>query len=1697
MKKLLLIVFIFCCLGAVGQTYQNSWIQYNQTYYKFTIGSEGVYRIPQSILQQAGLGNVPAETFQLWHNGTQQPIYITRQNGILSGGDYIEFYGVLNDGKPDTKLYNYADLQLSDHRSLITDSSSYFLTFSTNGTGLHFLDDANNLSGNTLAPEKYFMNKRAVYYEDGINPGHGIPVGGVYLYSSSYESGEGWQSSTIAPGESKALSTTIENLNLYQPGPPASFSYAAVGNAYNNRNIKVKFNSTFIDDAQMANFDFVKKKIPTVPISLFTSTDKLTVSFQNTSAMSTDRMVVTFWEVTYPSTFNFNNSQSFYFELPQAPSGNYLEITNFNSGSTAPVLYDLTSLRRYIGDISTPGIVRFRLPASGMELRKFRLVSESPEIIKTITSLIPRNFVDYSKAANQGNYIIISNPILYSSSSGKNFVQEYADYRSSAEGGGFKTLVVDIHEIEDQFAYGIAMHPLAVKDFIQFATSSNFSIAPQYVFIIGKGVDYLEMSKKIGSAYRNRMNLVPTFGSPASDNLLASGYGGIVTPNVPIGRLSAVSGEEVENYLEKIKEYESQQQSKDYSIENKLWNKNVVQIVGGKDNSENGNFRNYMYGYKLQLEDSSLGMHVETFSKTTTAAVQMASMKRIKDLFEEGIGILAYFGHSSATTLEFNLDDPTQYNNPEKYPVFIVSGCIAGNNFTYDSSRVISAKSTISENFVLSKQRGSIAFIASTHYGIAKYLNDYNRNLYDLMGKSKYGMSIGTYVQQAVKAVGGDNPSLGFYPRADAEEMAINGDPAIKPHAQPKPDYVVEDRSVKISPAFISISSQKFTIDVKTFNLGKAVGDSITWEVKRTLPDGTVTTVYRERISAPFYSDSILISVPIISSTDKGLNKLTITIDADNEVDEISEANNSITKEFYIFEDEATPIYPQNFGIINNDDEHLIASTADPFSPTKSYVFQLDTTEVFNSPIKVSREIQSGGGLIDFDPGVKYTDGTVYYWRVMVKTDTTTEENGHWNNASFIYMKNSTLGSNMSDYYQHLYSDTQRITLNTDRKWKFRDIEYTIKIKDGVYPTAYTQGSGTAVSVNDADVSSELCGLATGIIVAVLDPTSLAPWRNFPKGRFGSYNGCPDTRDRNFQYLLLNQADRINAYHFLKDSIPDGAIVAIRNVGRPDSALNSYASLWMSDTAVLGKGNSLYHVLYNSGFTDIDSFYRPRAFVFLYQKNVEEFVPTFVFSEGISDNIVLTHTYYASDSLGFIKSPRFGPATEWKELHWDGTETGPSGASNPTVSVIGITNSGTEDVLLTVDKSKKDVDISNIIDAVKYPYARLEMRNADSTDFEPYQLNFWRLNYEPAPEGGLKPVMTFNAKDTVEQGEPLKFEIAFQNISPQVFDSVKVKVQVIDNQNVTHLIELPRQKELVKGDTILLKFEIDTKSYGGENTLYVDFNPDNDQPELAHFNNFLYHNFYVRSDDFNPLLDVTFDGIHILNRDIVSARPHIVIKLEDENRFVKLSDTALMKVQLRYPNPNGPDMLRTIYFDNDTLQFTPATDASNAARIDFNPVFADAVDDEYELIVSGRDVAGNKSGALDYHVTFRVINKAMITELLNYPNPFTTSTAFVFTLTGSEVPQGLRIQIMTVTGKIVREVTKEELGPIHIGRNITEFKWDGTDMYGQRLANGVYLYRVLTNLNGKSLEKFNDKDYQLDPKHNFFRGGYGKMYLMR
>ena len=74
-----------------------------------------------------------------------------------------------------------------------------------------------------------------------------------------------------------------------------------------------------------------------------------------------------------------------------------------------------------------------------------------------------------------------------------------------------------------------------------------------------------------------------------------------------------------------------------------------------------------------------------------------------------GISLLTYFGHSSSSTLEFNIDNPQNYENEGKYPMFFALGCNAGSIFNFTTSR-FQARETISEKYVLAQDRGTIGY---------------------------------------------------------------------------------------------------------------------------------------------------------------------------------------------------------------------------------------------------------------------------------------------------------------------------------------------------------------------------------------------------------------------------------------------------------------------------------------------------------------------------------------------------------------------------------------------------------------------------------------------------------------------------------------------------------------------------------------------------------------------------------------------------------------------------------------------------------------------------------------------------------------------------------------------------------------------------------------------------------------------------
>ncbi|MDI1354819.1 MAG: type IX secretion system sortase PorU [bacterium] len=90
-------------------------------------------------------------------------------------------------------------------------------------------------------------------------------------------------------------------------------------------------------------------------------------------------------------------------------------------------------------------------------------------------------------------------------------------------------------------------------------------------------------------------------------------------------------------------------------------------------------------------------------------------------------------------------------------------------------------------------------------------------------------------------------------------------------------------------------------------------------------------------------------------------------------------------------------------------------------------------------------------------------------------------------------------------------------------------------------------------------------------------------------------------------------------------------------------------------------------------------------------------------------------------------------------------------------------------------------------------------------------------------------------------------------------------------------------------------------------------------------------------------------------------------------------------------------------------------------------------------------------------------------HVLNYPNPFTTRTKFFFEHNQACNPLKVTIQIYTVSGKLVKtiqtDVTCEGYRPAGVD-------WDGRDDFGDKLARGVYVYKLaILDVENKKAEK--------------------------
>ncbi len=118
--------------------------------------------------------------------------------------------------------------------------------------------------------------------------------------------------------------------------------------------------------------------------------------------------------------------------------------------------------------------------------------------------------------------------------------------------------------------------------------------------------------------------------------------------------------------------------------------------------------------------------------------------------------------------------------------------------------------------------------------------------------------------------------------------------------------------------------------------------------------------------------------------------------------------------------------------------------------------------------------------------------------------------------------------------------------------------------------------------------------------------------------------------------------------------------------------------------------------------------------------------------------------------------------------------------------------------------------------------------------------------------------------------------------------------------------------------------------------------------------------------------------------------------------------------------------------------------------------FKNLLEGRHTLSLKVWDVYNNSSEATIEFVVVKDKN-IQLTRVYNYPNPFTTHTEFWFEHNQPGKQMHAQVQIFTISGKLVKTIEKDILNE---GYRSTSITWDGLDKYGDRIARGVYIYKL-------------------------------------
>lgn len=1620
----MLFSFFLDSFGQVG----NEWINYNQEYFKIPIAREGIYRVSYIDLQAAGfpVNSIDPRNIQLFHRGVEHAIYVEGQtDGQLDPPDFLEFYGQRNDGTLDAGLYK-PSAQPHKLYNLYSDTTSYFLTIgSTPGKRIPSFGEEN--SG--IPAETYHIDEKLLI----LSSQYAVGLNFSDIQTTSFDVGEGWTGNQIV--QNQFLDYSIANI---QHGlPPAGqpqLEILVVGRGPMLHVVEIYVGSAL---RMIGSFSFqgfeAHKYENSINWTDIAADGTLTVRVRVVGAGGQpDRISTSYIKLRYPQRLEGAGQNEKAFTLPPNLDGkSYIEVQNPSVGLR---LFDVTDPASAIRIESTAaGTLNAVVPST---LNSRKIYASNASIKPRVKPVSFRQIVP-----TQHDYIIVSNPLLRASALGySDPVKAYAEYRASAEGGSYDTLVVNMQQLFDQFNYGESS-PMAIYNFMQFLANSSL---PKYLLLIGKGLDVYYGYYRNPGPFTTFKDFVPSAGFPGADMAFTAGLSGTKhEPAVPTGRIPAVKSEDVAAYLNKVKEMEALPY-------NDLWRKNVLHLSGGIAEGEPELFKSYMQDFQAIAENYHLGGKVSALAKYSKDIQQI----NIAQQLNSGLNLVTFFGHSSATATDFEVGyvtDPIQgYNNKGKYPIMLMNGCNVGSIFL--------TSALFGEDWLLAKDRGAVGFIGHSAFGFGGLLKKYSDTFYDV------GYQDTTFITKGIGDIQKETARRYMLSSSETsanitqvQQMVLLGDPAVRLFGALKADLEINDNSIDIhsfNAQPITALTDSFAINMIIRNFGQARKDTIRIEVLRTLNDNS-TIVYDSLFPSPKYSDTVSFVIRKGRETGFGNNTFRVTLDPDDVLPELTKGNNVATKTLIIPLNGTKNLFPVNYSIVNTEEVTLSFQTTDLLSGERDFLVELDTVKTFDSPFK-SQALVNGKVLARQVFSLLSLDTVAYYWRTKL-AQPQPGESLEWTQSSFTYIHDGSAGWAQVHFPQYLDNQTEGLVKDASlRKLRYLESSTSVSVKTfgSTHPAPF---SSVSVKIGGAEFNLSGPGFDcrnNSLNLIAFDRKSTAPyvgiefeWFN----RAGRVCGRKPWVINNFvpSQMVTGNNDDIIQY---VNNIQPGDSVLLYTIGNaefsswPAAAKNKFGELGISVAQInaLQDGEPVI-ILGRKGSTPgTAAIYKTSG------------------SPKSQQELSMAGTITGGYTEGKMNSALIGPAYAWQSVITRPSEI--ESVDQVSFDVIGVRLNGGEQIIFQDVISDQDL---GSVPAHEFPYLRIVYNTEDDTNLTSAQLNKWLVLFTPVPEG----LLLYNGNQeqvTMNEGEVWHGSYGFMNVSDQAFlDSLTVRYDFFNQTSRTSELGFMKIKAPLPGDTTSFDLSLNTRDKGGLNDVNVFVNP-RIVSEQYYDNNALQLNKYlnVQVETFNPVLEVSIDGRLIMNRDFVSSNPIILTKIWDENSYILKTDTAGIRIFLTYPCDIDECSPQSILLTHEDVTWEPATDTS-AFKVIFNP--KNLVDGEYKLRIEAADARGNRSGLDPYEISFIVKNESTVTISEPYPNPFQREVYFKIILSGELLPQQFNLQIVNVNGQQESRFDESYFPSFHVGTN--ELSWDGLNSNGTPLPSGIYIYKLHFVVGGKQIAK--------------------------